>query len=68
MGFIAYWNFEINLSIYLYNKTILPFSLSENQVVFTNSVDPDDKSHYAEFHLALHYLQKYASTHSGLIL
>ena len=26
----------------VYNKTILLFSLSENQVVFTNSVDPDD--------------------------
>ena len=50
----------MSLSGSVYNKTILLFSLSENQLVFTNSVYPDDMSHYAEFHLALHCLQKYA--------
>ena len=50
----------MSLSGSVYNKTILLFSLSENQVVFANSVDPDDMSPYAEFHLALHCLQKYA--------
>ena len=44
----------MSLSGSVYNKTTLLFSLSENQLVFTNSVDPYDMSHYAEFHLALH--------------
>ena len=26
---------------------------------FTNSVDPDEMQHYAEFHMDLHCLQKY---------
>ena len=26
---------------------------------FTNSVDPDEKQHYAAFHLGLHCLSKY---------
>ena len=39
-------------------QPILLFSFSDNQVVFTNSVDPDDMSYYAEFHLSLHCFQK----------
>ena len=51
----------MSVSDSVYNKTILlqVFSFSENQVVFTNSVDPDEISHYAEFPWALHCLQKY---------
>ena len=48
-GINAFWNFQINFCSV--QKTILLFSLFEN---------PDDMSHYAEFPLALHCLQKYA--------
>ena len=33
--------------------------MSENLVYF-NSVDPDEMQHYAAFHLGLHCLQKYS--------
>ena len=39
----------MSLSGSVYIKTILLFSLSENQVVFTNSGDPDDMSHKQNF-------------------
>ena len=42
----------------VYNKTFLIFSFSENPVVYTNSVDADEMSHHAEFHLTLRCLQK----------
>ena len=57
-GINAFWNFQINFCSLLFNKTILQLFLSENQIVFANSVDPDDMSHYAEFPLALYCLQK----------
>ena len=60
-GIHAFWNFRINFCSVLFNKTILLFSLSENQVVFENSVDLVDMSHYAEFPLALHCLQMYVA-------
>ena len=39
----------MGLSGSVYIKTILLFYLSENQVVFTNSGDPDDMSHKQNF-------------------
>ena len=45
--------------MYTYNKQKI-FSFSVDHFVLTNSVDPDAMSHYAEFHLGLHCLQKYA--------
>ena len=51
----------------VYNKTILLFPFSENRVVYANSVDPDELSHYDEFHLFTK-VQVKESSDSGLIL
>ena len=38
-------------------KKVVFFS---EDLLFTNSVDPDEMQHYAAFHLGLHCLQKYS--------
>ena len=42
-------------TVYTYNRQKI-FSFSVDHFVFTNSVDPDEISHYAVFHLGLHCL------------
>ena len=41
----------VSVSDSVYYKTILLFSFSENQVVFSNNVDPVEMTDFAEFHL-----------------
>ena len=42
-------------TVYTYNRQKI-FSFSVDHFVFTNSVVHDKMSHYAIFHLGLHYL------------